>query len=85
MVLTLAGIVTDVKLLHPQKALLPMLLTLLPIDNVVIFSQYQNAASPIESTPSGIKRDIKLQEAKADGPMYLTLLGMAVEERLSQP
>ena len=74
MLVTLLGIVTEVKPEQPKKALLPMLFTLLGIVTEVKALQNQKASSPMLVTLLGIVTEVKPeQEEKALPPMPVTL------------
>ena len=53
MLVTLSGIVTEVSLLHPKNALLPMLVTLSPIVTDLKLVHEENASLPILVQPFG--------------------------------
>ena len=77
---------TDVKLLQRVKALLPMLVTLLPIVTEVKPLHSAKAHSPMLVTLLGIVTEVKLlQLRKASSPMLVTLLGISREVKPLQP
>jgi hypothetical protein len=55
MLVTLLGIITEVKPVQPLKADLPMLVTLFGIDIDIKPTQPRNASSCIDSIPIGIE------------------------------
>ena len=95
-VFKLLGKVIEVKLEHPPNAPSPILVTPFPIVALVSLVHPKNAFRPMLVTESGIameesciivpKGKGELDElAKADAPIFVTLLGMVTEFRLRQP
>ena len=74
MLVTLSGIVIDVRLVQPQNAPAPILVTLSGIVIALRLLQLENAASPILVTLLGIVTEKKLsQYANATPPILVTL------------
>ena len=72
MLVTLFGIVTEVKLPHLLKASFPMLVTLFGIDKEVKLLQPAKAPSPMLVTLLGIFTEVKLSQLlKASFPMLI--------------
>jgi hypothetical protein len=71
--------VTDVRAEQPEKAELPMLVTLLGIVTDVRLEQPQKAELPMLVTLLGIVTDMRPEQPlKASEPMLVTLLGITV-------
>ena len=80
MLVTLFGIVIEVKPVQPENALPPMLVTLLGIVTEVKAVQSENVQSPMLVTPLGIVTEVKaVQPEKAQSPMLVTPLGIVTE------
>ena len=96
MIVTLLGMVIEVKLLHPANALSPMLVTLLgmfvfeqPLSKVlvsvsIIALQLFRLSYTLFPFSTVIKVKL-LQPENAELPMLVTLLGMVIEVKLLQP
>lgn len=84
-IVTLSGIVMDVKLSHPPKV--PSWITVTPLGILKdVRLQLSKAKSPIEVTLSGIFIEVKFsQSSKALSPIEVTLLGIFMEDKLLQP
>ena len=79
MLVTLFGMVMEVRLVQPSKAWLPMLVTFLGIVIEVRPLQLLKAAAPMPVTLSGIKMEVRsVQLEKAEEPMLVTLFGIVV-------
>ena len=69
----------EVRLLQPEKALLPMLVTLFGMVMDVRLLQPEKALLPMLVTPLGMVMEVRpLQPEKALLPMLVTLFGMVV-------
>ena len=69
MLVTLLEIVTEVRLLQPQKTSLPMLFTLLGMVKESRLLQNMNASPPILVTLLGMAKEVRLLH-----PQYLQLI-----------
>ena len=79
MLVTLSGIVIEVREVQSEKADPPMLVTLLGIVTEVSEMQPANALHPILVTLLGMVIEVRgLQAKKASSPMLVTVLGMIV-------
>ena len=79
MLVTLFGMVTEVRQLQPEKAEFPMLVTLDGILIEVRPEQPQNAMCPMFVTPSGMVIEDRMEQpSKALFPMLITPEGMTV-------
>ena len=86
MLVTLLGIVTEVKPEQSEKAWPPMLSTLLGIVTEVKPEQFEKAKSPTLVTLLPIVTDFKPEQLeKALSPMLVTLLGIVTEVKPVQP
>ena len=80
MLVTLSGMVTEVRPMQPPKAELPMLVTPLPMVTEVRPVQPEKAESPMLVTLSGMLTEVRLEQPeKAPQPMLVTLSGMVTE------
>jgi hypothetical protein len=67
----------DIRLLQPEKAELPMLVTLLPMVTEVRLLQPEKAELPMLVTLFGMMKELRfVQLVNAHFPMYVTLFSM---------
>ena len=86
MLVTLSGIVTDVRPVQPEKAAYPTLVTLSGIVTDVRPVQPEKALFPILVTLSGIVTDVRPEQPeKAAYPTLVTLSGIVTDVRPEQP
>ena len=83
---TLSGIITDVRPLQPENVLSQMNITPFGIVTDIRLLQSRNASSPMRVTLSGIVTDIRrVQSRNAYAPMRVTLSGIVTDVRPLQP
>ena len=80
MLVTLFGIVTEVRPLQPEKASSPMLVTSPPI-MILSILPFQLNQLPISLQCNSIDFNPR-QASKASSPMFVTLFGIVTEVRL---
>ena len=86
MEVTELGIVTDVRLLHPLKAHLPMEVTELGMATEVRLLQPRKDSLPMEVTELGMVTEVRpVHSKKALPPMLVTDLGISIDVIFTQP
>jgi hypothetical protein len=88
MLVTLSGIVTEVREVQYPNELFPIAVTVLGAPNVteVREAQLQKAFCPMDVTPLGMVREVRERQASNElFPILMTLPGIATEVRTTHP
>ena len=86
MEVTLEGMETEAKEVHPEKAYFPMEVTLEGMETEAREEQPEKAPYPMEVTLEGMETEVREEQFwKVDSPMEVTLDGMKTQVREEQP
>ena len=77
--------ITDLRELHSENALFPILFTELPIETEVSLEQDLKASYSIFVTELGMVTEVIEQYEKASCSMFVTEFGIVIEAKLEQP